>query len=95
MKKTLWLLLLSFIAGHLLLIFSWLNGGLFRYVFSIGALLIGVYFFKQYDSLKLRIWFIVVSVFFYLLLTIIYTMIYVATGKIPILNLVPPGTDME
>ncbi|RKN86619.1 hypothetical protein [Paenibacillus ginsengarvi] len=91
MKKTLMLLLCSFVAGHLLLIFSWTDFSIFRYVYSLGALFIGIYYFKTYESLGLRIGFIVTAMVFWLLLLFVY----VAIGKIPILNLEPPGLKME
>lgn len=91
MKKTLMLLLCSFLAGHLLLIFSWHEFSIFRYIYSLGALFIGIYYFKTYESKGLRISFILVSLVFWLLLTVVYVMI----GKIPILNLEPPGLKLE
>ncbi|GAA3407043.1 hypothetical protein ACFFNY_00100 [Paenibacillus hodogayensis] len=91
MKKTLMLLLCSFVAGHLLLIFSWQDFSIFRYVYSLGALVVGIYFFKTYESKGLRISFILVALLFWVLLTVVYVVI----GKIPILNLEPPGLKME
>lgn len=91
MKKTLLLLVCSFLAGHLLLIFSWQDFSISRYIYSLGALLIGIYFFKTYESKGLRIGFILLALVFWVLLTVVY----VAIGKIPILNLEPPGLKME
>lgn len=91
MKTTLQFLLWSFLTGHLLLIFSWSDFSLFRYVYSLGALFIGIYFFRQFESKGLRIGYILMSLFFYLVLTVFY----VALGEIPILKLVPPGAKLE
>lgn len=91
MKKTLLLLLCSFLAGHLLLIFSWHEFSIFRYIYSLGALFIGIYYFKTFESKGLRISFVLLSLVFWVLLTVVY----VAVGKIPILNLEPPGLKVE
>ena len=91
MRKTLILLLCSFLAGHLLLIFSWQDFSIFRYVYSLGALFIGIYYFKTYESKKLRIGFVLATILFWLVLTVVY----VSIGKIPILNLEPPGLKMD
>lgn len=88
--KTLKLLLFSFIAGHLLLIFSWMGTSIFRYIYSLGALFIGFYFFKTYESKWMRISFVLVSLLFYFILTVFYVIV----GKIPIFNLEPPGANM-
>lgn len=85
------LLLCSFLAGHLLLIFSWQDFSIFRYIYSLGALLIGIYYFRSYESKGLRIGFIATSLAFWVVLTVVY----VAIGKIPILNLEPPGLKMD
>ncbi|PYI54342.1 hypothetical protein [Paenibacillus flagellatus] len=91
MRKTLWLLVCSFLAGHLLLIFSWHDYSIFRYIYSLGALFVGIYYFKNFESKGLRIGFVLTSLVFWLLLTVVY----VALGKIPILNLEPPGLKVE
>jgi hypothetical protein len=85
------LLLCSFLAGHLLLIFSWHEFSIFRYIYSLGALFIGIYYFKSFESKGLRISFVLMSLVFWVLLTVVY----VAVGKIPILNLEPPGLKVE
>jgi len=90
-RKTFWLLLASFAAGHLLLIFSWHDYSIFRYIYSLGALFIGIYYFRYFESKWLRIGFVLMSLVFWLVLTVVY----VAIGKIPILNLDPPGLQME
>ncbi|TMV51892.1 hypothetical protein FE783_02805 [Paenibacillus mesophilus] len=91
MRKTLLLLLCSFLAGHLLLIFSWHEFSIFRYIYSLGALFIGIYYFKTFESKGLRISFVLLTLVFWVLLTVVY----VAVGKIPILNLEPPGLKVE
>ncbi|MFK7695298.1 hypothetical protein [Paenibacillus sp. HJGM_3] len=81
------LILFSFLAGHLLLIFSWSGTSIFRYIYSLGALFLGIYFFRTYESKWRRISFILVALLFYFILTVVY----VVVGRIPILNLEPPG----
>lgn len=91
MKKTLMMLLCGFLVGQLLLIFSWSDFSIFRYIYSLGALFVGIYYFKNNESKGLRIGFILVSMAFWVVLTVVY----VAIGKIPILNLEPPGLKVE
>ncbi|MDF2668142.1 MAG: hypothetical protein K0R67_448 [Paenibacillus sp.] len=91
MIKTLSLILWSFLAGHLLLIFSWSEFSIFRYIYSLGALFIGIYFFKKFESKWMRINFVLVSIVFYFILTVFYVIV----GKIPFFNLEPPGLNME
>lgn len=87
MKKTLLLLVCSFLVGHLLLIFAWHEFNIFRYIYSLGALFIGIYYFRTVQSKGFRTAFILLSVVFWLALMVVYIVI----GKIPILNLEPPG----
>ncbi|MEF3305767.1 hypothetical protein [Paenibacillus sp. GYB003] len=91
MRNTFMLLLCSFLVGQLLLIFSWSDFSIFRYVYSLGALFIGIYYFKTFESKGLRIGFVLASLAFWVVLTVVY----VAIGKIPILNLEPPGLKVE
>ncbi len=90
MKRTLLLLLYSFLTGHLLLIFSWHDYSIFRYIYSLGALFIGIYVFRTYETKGPRIAYVLVSIMFYLALTVVYVIV----GKIPILNLEPPGANL-
>ena len=91
MINALWLLLCSFLAGHLLLIFSWSDFSIFRYIYSLGALFIGIYYFRKFDSKWLRAGLIVMAIVFYVILTVVY----VVVGEIPIFGLKPPGLDMQ
>lgn len=90
MKNALLMLVCSFLVGHLLLIFSWHEFAISRYIYSLGALLVGLFYFRRCRSVGMRSAFIALAVVFWLLLTAVY----VAIGKIPLLNLEPPGLKM-
>lgn len=70
LKTTFWLLGYAFLAGLMLAIFSMITG-LTRYLFSLLALYIGIRFFRRFETLGLRITFIVLAIVFYLLLAIV------------------------
>lgn len=88
MKNALLTLVCSFLVGHLLLIFSWHEFAISRYIYSLGALLVGMFYFRSCRSIGMRSAFIALAVVFWL------TAVYVAIGKIPLLNLEPPGMKM-
>lgn len=54
--------------------------GIFRYAFSLGALLIGIRFFKTHETIGSRIGFIAVVVVFTLIMPSIYVLIAYANG---------------
>jgi|GEM_PF-870963 hypothetical protein len=67
----------SFACGICLSLFAIISGPL-KYVFSLVALLIGIKMFGRLDRVGPRIWFISLSIIWYLLLTIIITFIQFA-----------------
>jgi len=69
-KTTFWLIAYAFAAGTLLSLFAVL-GGIIKYLFSLLALYLGFRFFRKYDSIALRILFVVVSIVFYFLSTVV------------------------
>jgi hypothetical protein len=53
----------------------------FKYVFSLGALYAGVQFFKRYETRGSRITFVVLTVVFYFILSVVFALfIAVKTG---------------
>ncbi|GGG12871.1 hypothetical protein [Paenibacillus abyssi] len=83
LKTSLWVLLYSLVCGALLSVFSIVTElGLFRYVFSLAALFLGIRFFRNYDKISTRVIFIVLSIVFYFMTTIIATVILIANGQI-------------
>lgn len=54
----------------MLAIFSMLTE-IYKYLFSLLALYIGIRFFRRFESLGLRIAFFVLAVFFYLVITVV------------------------
>ena len=89
MKKTALLVLLSFVCGHLLLIFTWHDHRLLRHLYSFGALVAGYVYFRNVQSKKLRAAFVGLTAAFFLILLVIYVFV----GEIPILKLKPPGVE--
>lgn len=71
----------AFVCGLLLSLFALIDG-LFRFAFSLGALFLGIRFFRDFETMGSRIWFIALSIFFYFVLTIIITMVLYAQGKL-------------
>jgi hypothetical protein len=73
--------------GILLSIFSVFTGlGIVRYAFSLGVLLLGIRFFKNYETISSRIIFVVLSIVFYFLTVLIIIVYTYAAG----IELLPP-----
>jgi uncharacterized membrane protein AbrB (regulator of aidB expression) len=66
-------------AGILMSVFV-LTSGMFRHVFSLGAVLVGIQFFKRWEEKKPRIWFIVLVVLCALFLPLIYVFVAYSNG---------------
>jgi RsiW-degrading membrane proteinase PrsW (M82 family) len=66
-------------AGILMSIFV-LTTGVFRYVFSLGAILVGMQFFKREEEKKPRIWFVVLVFLFAMFLPVIAVSVSYANG---------------
>lgn len=54
--------------------------GVFKYAFSLGALLLGIRFFRTFDSIGARIGFISATIFLSLLIPIVYFGLALAFG---------------
>jgi hypothetical protein len=76
-----WLLLFSFCAGLLLALFALVNG-ILKFVFSLGALYVGILYFRRQESVGMRIGFVVLSIVFFIIMTIVLTAIMYVQGKI-------------
>jgi hypothetical protein len=70
LKTTFWLLGYTFLAGLMLALFSMLTE-IYRYLFSLLALYIGIRFFRRYETIGLRITFFVLAIIFYLLIAVV------------------------
>ncbi|MCG7407595.1 hypothetical protein MH117_09180 [Paenibacillus sp. ACRRX] len=55
----------------------------FNLLSSVGALIAGVWFFRKFDSRKMRIAFIVLSIF-YMVLFLILMSLYITVSQMPI-----------
>jgi hypothetical protein len=70
LKTTFWLLGYTFLAGLMLALFSMLTE-IYRYLFSLLALYIGIRFYRRYETIGLRITFFVLAIIFYLLIAVV------------------------
>jgi len=67
----------------MLAIFPFINSPT-NLIFSILALIIGIFFFKRFPGIGIRIVFIVLSLLFFFIVTVIITMvIYARTNPVP------------
>lgn len=80
-KKALFTGFMSFFAGTLLGLYSMLNSPI-KYLLSLGALAIGYFFFKKYETKGIRITFIVLSFFYALLFVFMFTAVLYSNGMI-------------
>ncbi|MDQ0899966.1 MULTISPECIES: hypothetical protein [unclassified Paenibacillus] len=71
--RFLWLLMYSLLCAVLLTCFSNIHG-ISKYVFSLGALYLGMRFFRKFEQVGFRIWFVVISVLFYFIFSLIYAL---------------------
>lgn len=84
MKKVLIVLLYSLICGALLAVYTQIQGML-KYIFSIGAIIVGVRFFKNYESLAMRISMILMSiVMFFVVVLIIAIILFARNPQAPV-----------
>lgn len=67
----------SFVCGLCLSLFASISGPL-KYLFSLLALLVGIKMFGKLDRVGPRIWFVSLSIIWYLLLTIIIAFVQFA-----------------
>ncbi|OBZ16801.1 MULTISPECIES: hypothetical protein [Bacillales] len=70
LKTTFWLIGYTFLAGLMLALFSMLTE-VYRYLFSLLALYIGIRFFRRFETVGLRIAFFVLAIVFYLLIAVV------------------------
>lgn len=69
----------ALVAGILMSIFV-LASGMFRHVFSLGAVLVGFQFFKREEEKKPRIWFVVLVFVFAMVLPVLFVMVAFSNG---------------
>ena len=73
-QKSLYTGFMSLLAGTLLGIYTLLAGPI-KFVFSVGALVVGIFFFKKYQTKGIRIAFVVFAFIYALLFIVLSTMI--------------------
>jgi len=82
-RTVLFIALFSFLCGLCLALFASIPGPI-HFVFSLLAFIIGLRVFGRVDRLKPRIWFVVISIIWYLVLTTVITMVtYLRDNPMP------------
>jgi len=76
-RKGMLLTVYSMGCGLMLSLFPFIKSGV-NLIFSLLALVIGFYFFKNFSSLRSRILFFVIALLFFVVFTIVITMIMYA-----------------
>lgn len=74
MKQALQITALSLLCGILLALYTQ-TGAIIRFVFSLAALLIGIYAFKRFEGIGRRVAFIAGSLFFFLVTVVFLTVL--------------------
>lgn len=75
-----WVLLYALLAGGSLALFS-LIPSFIKYIFSLLAVYIGIRFFRRFETIGLRITFIVLGLVMYFLIIIIITAVQFVMGN--------------
>ncbi|MBJ6363312.1 hypothetical protein ACFOQM_19005 [Paenibacillus sp. GCM10012307] len=88
--RTFWAVVLyGFACGTLLTLFSMFPGlGIFKFLFSLGAFLLGLRFFRTFERWAVRIAFVLTSLVFYLIVIVILT-VYLYAVKPELLPVQP------
>jgi lipopolysaccharide export LptBFGC system permease protein LptF len=81
MNKYAAVILYGLLCGAMLTAFSLITD-LSKFIFSLVAFFAGIKFFRTYESIKLRVAFVVLSIVFYFLMMIIFTAVAIAKGWI-------------
>ncbi|TVY08751.1 hypothetical protein [Paenibacillus cremeus] len=69
--RTLVVIGFSLLCAGMLTLFSQIQD-LLKYLFSLGALYVGIQFFKRYETRSMRIAFVVTTVLFYFIFAVFY-----------------------
>ncbi|OPH53012.1 hypothetical protein BC351_32680 [Paenibacillus ferrarius] len=67
--RFLWLIMYSVLCGILLTCFSNIQG-VTKYIFSLGTLYVGIRFFRQFEQISFRVWFIVLTILLYFIFSL-------------------------
>lgn len=73
MRSVMWVLLYGAACGLLLSFFTNLQD-MIKYIFSLGAFFLGIHFFKRFDSIKMRVFFVITTVIMSLMFSVFYAM---------------------
>jgi len=80
-KDVFWLFAYSVLIGALLAVFSSLQS-FWKFLFSLGALFVGFRFFGRYERFAMRVWLVVLSLFFFFLFTVVLALILYFSGRV-------------
>ncbi|MBD0379352.1 hypothetical protein [Paenibacillus sedimenti] len=67
--RILWLFIYSIICGVLLTFYTNIQD-MTKFIFSLGALYAGIRFFRRFEQIGFRVWFIVLSVILYFIFSL-------------------------
>jgi hypothetical protein len=82
-RTSFWVILYAFLAGISLALFANI-GDFIKYVFSLLAIYIGIRFFRRFETIGLRVTFIVLAIVFYFLAAICFAMYaYIKENPVP------------
>ncbi|SDM95550.1 hypothetical protein SAMN04487897_101609 [Paenibacillus sp. yr247] len=79
--RFLWLFMYSVLCGVLLTCFSNIHD-ISKYIFSLGALYVGIRFFRRFEQVGYRVWFIIAAVLLYFIFSLsvaLYTQMGITT----------------
>jgi len=74
LKSSLWLIGFAIVTGTLLALYTVISGFV-KFVFSLLALYLGIRFFRKFDSIAMRIIYIVCAILFFFIATFIFVAI--------------------
>ncbi|MBD2846152.1 hypothetical protein IDH44_13180 [Paenibacillus sp. IB182496] len=83
LKNAFWITGYAMVCGALLAVFSSFTGlGLLRFAFSLGALLLGIRFFRRFEKVSQRVIFVALSLVFFCLAIVVITFALIVQGQI-------------
>ena len=87
-RTGMWIVLYSMVVGLLLVLFTSISI-IMRYVFSLGAIFIGIRFFSKFEKLSHRLWFIGLSILFFIFFTVLSVIFLIMSGRIDLETYTP------
>ncbi|GKU78510.1 hypothetical protein [Paenibacillus sp. L3-i20] len=79
-KTSLWIILYAMLAGTSIAVFAEITA-IYKYLFSLLAIYIGIRFFRRFDTISLRATFIVLTLIVYFLTAILFAVFHFAKAN--------------